>query len=166
MRTMSFTTGILMGAGDSIAQTCIEKKKKYDYIRTVRFVGFGFAVGGPVFRTWYVGIDKFFKGSTLAPVKMMLCDQLLFAPSFLTFFLTSMGLLRGDEPSVILKKYKEDIIPVLITNWKIWPAVQLLNFYCVPVQHRVLVVNFVALGWNTYLAWMAESDRDKVEPKS
>lgn len=28
----------------------------------------------------------------------------------------------------------------------VWPAVQLLNFWCVPLQHRLMVVNTFALG--------------------
>ena len=31
--------------------------------------------------------------------------------------------------------------------------VQLLNFSLVPSAHRVLFVNLVSIGWNTFLAW-------------
>ncbi|ORX47981.1 hypothetical protein DM01DRAFT_265966, partial [Hesseltinella vesiculosa] len=36
----------------------------------------------------------------------------------------------------------------------LWPAVQLANFYFVPLQHRLLITNIVALGWNSYLLWV------------
>ncbi|OWF49312.1 protein SYM1-like isoform X2 [Mizuhopecten yessoensis] len=159
--TMSVTTGTLMAAGDSIAQIAVEKTQKpYDYGRTGRFLGFGLFIGGPMFRLWYLGLDKAFKGTRLGPLKMLACDQLLWAPSFLTFFLGTMGTLRGDSTQQIKDKISNDIWPVLKTNWKIWPAVQLVNFYLVPLQHRVLVVNFVALGWNTYMAWVSEADSE------
>ncbi|KAG9980650.1 hypothetical protein KCU78_g21604, partial [Aureobasidium melanogenum] len=39
-------------------------------------------------------------------------------------------------------------------NWMLWPFVQAVNFKFVPLQHRVLVVNVVSLGWNCYLSYL------------
>ena len=35
---------------------------------------------------------------------------------------------------------RRDYTDILLTNWKIWPATQLANFYFVPFQHRILVI--------------------------
>jgi len=63
-----------------------------------------------------------------------------------------------------IKEIKENLsqnyVDIVLTNWKIWPATQLINFYFVPFQHRILVVNFVALFWNTYLAAKTNSDKN------
>lgn len=58
-------------------------------------------------------------------------------------FLSSMAYLEGSDPKAKLKKaYK----PGMINNFLLWPWVQGINFKYVPLEHRVLVVNFVALG--------------------
>ena len=43
----------------------------------------------------------------------------------------------------------------LYANWKVWPVAQLANFYVVPPNYRVLVVNTVGLFWNVILSFIA-----------
>ena len=51
--------------------------------------------------------------------------------------------MEGSDPKEKLAKTYQ---PALIKNWTVWPWVQLVNFKMVPLEHRVLVVNVVALG--------------------
>ncbi|XP_023930668.1 protein Mpv17-like isoform X2 [Lingula anatina] len=156
-----------MAAGDVIAQIFIEKKNtaNYDTVRTLRFLGFGTLLAGPVLRTWYMTLDFLFKGTTkTVALKKVFCDQAFFAPSFLTVFITTMGWLRGDPWSEIQEKVKRDFLPILMANYQLWIPVQISNFYFVPFHHRILVVNVVALFWNTYLAWKSERKLTENKP--
>ncbi|CAC5359895.1 MPV17 [Mytilus coruscus] len=157
LRTSACTTGTLMATGDCICQLLIERTHNYDFHRTGRFLGFGLFIGGPIFRVWYKTIDKVFRGTKYAPVKMVIADQGCFAPVFLPFFLGTMGFLRGETVDEFKNQVKKDFIPVMKANYKVWPAVQICNFMFVPLQHRVLAVNLVSIFWNTYLAWFAET---------
>lgn len=45
---------------------------------------------------------------------------------------------------------------VLVHFIQVWPVAQAVNFTFVPMDHRLLFANVVALCWNTYLAWRSE----------
>ena len=45
--------------------------------------------------------------------------------------------------------------PTLLANYKVWPAVHMVNFLVVPVHHRLLVTNSVGVFWNAYLTYVA-----------
>ncbi|XP_059150035.1 protein Mpv17-like isoform X2 [Physella acuta] len=148
-----------MATGDCISQTVIERKtwKQYDGIRTGRFLVFGFFVFGPAMRFWYLTLDKLYAGKKLAALKMTATDQIVMSPIFLSTFLIGMGLLKRESPEQIKDHFKNDFPSILLNNYKVWPAAQIINFYFMPLQHRVLLVNFVSVGWNTYLSWASEN---------
>jgi len=60
-------------------------------------------------------------------------------------------MLEGTSPQ---KKLETSYFTALQKNWMVWPAVQAVNFKFVPLEHRVLVVNVVSLGWNCYLSYL------------
>lgn len=157
-KTQAATTGVLFCAGDAIAQLAIEQKRlrQFDVVRNGRFTFFGLFIAGPSLRTWYLCLEKIFGASGRVTVlKKVFCDQVFFAPFFLFGFLGIMGCLQREPLYLIKERYKQQYVVILLNNYKLWPATQIINFYIVPFQHRILVVNCVALGWNTYLAWKA-----------
>ncbi|KAK3087951.1 hypothetical protein FSP39_012712 [Pinctada imbricata] len=139
-----------MSLGDVISQLAIERKG-FDLKRNARFMAFGLFIGGPMFRVWYLKIDQIFGKTKYSNLKMVFADQGLFAPVFLPFFLGTMGVMRQDPFPLVVEKVKN-----------IWPLAQLINFTFVPLQHRVMVVNLVSVGWNTYLAWKSEVEHESI----
>jgi protein Mpv17 len=92
----------------------------------------------------------------------------------MTAFLSSMAFMEGWPPTAsrgavaeaqklkpardrIEERIKNAWVPGVKANYMVWPWVQLANFSMVPLEHRVLVVNIVALGWNCYLSWLNNS---------
>nr|XP_012643712.1 protein Mpv17 isoform X2 [Microcebus murinus] len=115
------TAGSLMGVGDIISQQLVEKRglREHQTGRTLTMVSLGCGFVGPVVGGWYKVLDRFIPGTTkVDALKKMLLDQGGFAPCFLGCFLPL------------------DYRDALITNYYLWPAVQLANFYLVPLHYR------------------------------
>ncbi|KAI0103597.1 hypothetical protein F4814DRAFT_431994 [Daldinia grandis] len=112
---------------------------------------YGGAVFGPAATTWYGILQRSIqlRNKKVEMVARVAADQLIFAPTFIGIFLSSMAVMEGGSPK---EKLAKSYAPALQTNYLIWPFVQMANFTFVPLEHRVLVVNLVSIGWNCYLS--------------
>jgi hypothetical protein len=66
---------------------------------------------------------------------------------------------RTMSLSAVLETWKEtntraaDMLwPTMLKHWQLWPFVHCVNFYFMPLHHRVLVQNTVLVGWSGYLS--------------
>ncbi|SPQ18006.1 73c070c8-23d0-4bf9-88ed-1c4101bc8aff [Thermothielavioides terrestris] len=156
--TQAVTTSILFAIGDVTAQQMVDKKglEKHDLARTGRMALYGGVVFGPAAATWFRLLSRHvnLRSPNATILARVACDQGIFAPTFIGVFLSSMAVLEGTSPREKLAKSYSD---ALLTNWMIWPFVQLVNFKLVPLQHRLLFVNVVSIGWNCYLSFLNSS---------
>ncbi|KAH7390987.1 hypothetical protein DE146DRAFT_663218 [Phaeosphaeria sp. MPI-PUGE-AT-0046c] len=153
--TQSITTAVLFSTGDVMAQQLVEKRgyEQHDPMRTARMGAYGGIIFGPAATKWYGFLTKHVnlksKNGTIAA--RVACDQLAFAPVNMGLFLSSMAYLEGASPR---QRLADAYVPGLTKNFMIWPWVQFTNFKYVPMEHRVLVVNIISLGWNCYLSFL------------
>lgn len=68
-------------------------------------------------------------------------------------FWTSNGILEGKSPSEIHEKVTAAYLPSWCKSILVFGPSQLVNFSIVPVPHRMLVMQCVGLGWNTFLSY-------------
>ncbi|XP_049854463.1 protein Mpv17-like isoform X5 [Schistocerca gregaria] len=124
------------------------------------------SIKGPVLRTWFGFLDSRFKGrSAIIVVKKVALDQLCFVPVFLGVLVSIIGFANGKSLDQVKEKLEADYPDIMMTNYKIWPLVQTLNFSVVPVHYQVPLVQVVAVGWNTYMSWKAHQPvQKKQEP--
>lgn len=153
--TQSITSTILFATGDTMAQHLIEKKsfENHDPARTGRMALYG-SLFGPVATTWFSFLQRkiVLKNQNLEIIARVVSDQTVFAGCNLFCFLGSMAIMEGSDPK---EKLRKNYTNALTRNWMVWPFVQLVNFKYLPLQHRVMFVNVVSLGWNCYLSSMA-----------
>nr|XP_057947687.1 protein Mpv17 isoform X2 [Doryrhamphus excisus]XP_057947695.1 protein Mpv17 isoform X2 [Doryrhamphus excisus]XP_057947703.1 protein Mpv17 isoform X2 [Doryrhamphus excisus] len=152
------TAGSLVGIGDVISQQLIERRGPagHNVRRTAKMMGIGFFFVGPVIGSWYKVLDRLVVGGSKgAALKKMMVDQLCFSPCFLGAFLALSGVLNGLTVEDNMAKLRRDYTDALISNYYLWPPVQIANFYFVPLHYRLAVVQVVAVAWNSYLTWKA-----------
>lgn len=73
---------------------------------------------------------------------------------FIGVFLSSMATLEGNP---VKEKLDKNYKTALTSNYMLWPFVQAVNFKVVPLEHRVLFVNVISIGWNCYLSYLNSS---------
>lgn len=172
-KTNAIVTGTLFGLGDAIAQLVFsndDKDVKYDYARTARSVIYGSMVFSFIGDKWF----KFLNNKVNLPnvphskwsnvLYRVGVDQLSFAPLVIPFYFGCLTLMEGKSLGVAKQKIEDRWWDTLKTNWAVWPAFQLINFSVVPLQHRLLAVNCIAVFWNTYLSYknsIASTDDEK-----
>ncbi|XP_029589451.1 protein Mpv17-like [Salmo trutta] len=124
----------LVGVGDVISQQVLERRDlaNHNVTRTAKMmsIGFFFVVSPPSSRFL----------SFISP--QMTGGPMLFLGAFLWISRTLNGL-TVEENVAKLKR--------------LWPPVQIANFYFIPLHHRLAVVQIVAVAWNSYLSWKANN---------
>ncbi|KAI8968243.1 hypothetical protein BDF20DRAFT_895190 [Mycotypha africana] len=152
---------------------------QWDFKRTFRFAAYNFCVA-PLGGKWYMFLDKFFpmpvvataaskvlqqqaaKTANKMAIKRMITDQALFAPAGLVLFFTVMGLAEtGGRWEGVREKFRDAYAPALIANYKVWPAVQFINFKFMPLPYRLPFVSTLGIVWNAYLSWLNNASKQE-----
>uniref|UniRef100_A0AC35TNN7 Peroxisomal membrane protein PMP22 n=1 Tax=Rhabditophanes sp. KR3021 TaxID=114890 RepID=A0AC35TNN7_9BILA len=164
MVTNSILSGLLGVTGDGISQLAIEKKrfgKDFDYSRSFRFFVVPAFLISPILSKYYPILSKIPGTPKFVPLKMVLVDQIMFAPLFCGAVIFNLRVLEGFSPSKAFESLKTDFVSIYSKSLLFWPFVQLFNFYLAPVYTRVLIVQIASLLWNTFLSFKMNDLEDK-----
>ncbi|KAI2623948.1 hypothetical protein GGS26DRAFT_593469 [Hypomontagnella submonticulosa] len=70
-------------------------------------------------------------------------------------FFILMGILKAQPLAQIQQNIRTETIPVIVAGYKIWPFASIISFSCVPVERRIVFLNFVGLLWGIYMSLVA-----------
>lgn len=70
-------------------------------------------------------------------------------------FFILMGILKQQTVAQIRQNIWTETIPLIVAGYKIWPLASIISFSCVPVERRIIFLNFVGLVWGIYLSLIA-----------
>ncbi|CAI5757707.1 unnamed protein product [Candida verbasci] len=166
--TNMISTGVLLGGGDFLAQILLPQTpdQPFDYLRNLRAIIYGSIIFAPIGDKWYRilnnkvvwtnGASKL-ENRTLSTILRVGVDQLIFAPFIgIPLYYASMIILENKQPYLenIIEKFESSWWITLKGNWLVWPIFQWFNFYLIPVHFRLLAVNIISIGWNTFLSYV------------
>lgn len=164
--TLAVTGGTLNALGDIVAQISQnifvkdhEPRPGWDPARTLRFFCFGSSMS-PLLGRWNLFLERRFplRAWRIQPIsfralsKRVAADQLIMAPIGLMMFIGSMGVMECRSPSQIHEKYTDMFTPALLTNWKVWPIAQMINFRYMPLPYRIPFQSACGVFWTLYLS--------------
>jgi len=174
--TLAVAGGALTALGDVVAQfsqiiTSEDDHRRgfqYDVPRTVRFFCFGAGIS-PLIGRWNKYLELKFPlrsrrggaSSFTQLSKRVLVDQVFMAPIGLSVFLSSMAVMEGRGLEHIRGRFKDIYQPVLLANWKVWPAAQFINFRFIPLPYRVPFQQTCGVFWTLYLSLLNSAESRK-----
>ncbi|XP_020802047.1 mpv17-like protein 2 [Drosophila serrata] len=166
---IGISVGLSM-VGDAMEQTyerMIGEIPEWNRVRTVRMGISGLTVG-VVCHYWYHYLDFYFPQRTLKTVIIkILLDQFICSPFYMAVFFLTMALLE-DTTWEELKQEIRDKAPILYAaEWTVWPVAQLINFWLLKPQYRVLYDNTISLGYDIFTSQIKyrKKPTDEIEPK-
>jgi len=174
--TLGVAGGALTALGDAVAQlsqiiTSKDDHRRpfhYDVPRTVRFFCFGAGIS-PFMGRWNKYLELRFPfrshrdGATsfTALFKRVVVDQVFMAPIGLSLFLSSMAVMEGRDLEHIRARFADIYQPVMLANWKVWPAAQFINFRFMPLHYRVPFQQTCGVFWTLYLSLLNSAESRK-----
>lgn len=150
----SVQSGLIMSAGDILAQIYIEKKDwdNFQYERTAKFAFIGMVFTGPLLCHWsslarkYRGID--------GAVNRTLSTQFYMAPALNFGTITMANALNGLALTTAEVKniLHEDFFTVMKKNFIVWLPTQFIGclLECYPIKYLLTIA--VSVAWYAYLS--------------
>jgi protein Mpv17 len=161
----SLTSGSVFVLGD-ITNQIIQKKRnekdsgkslldglfELDWKQTLQFGFIGSTLHGPYFRKGLQYLDKWFGATTEIKTVLLksIAGQFIIFPPYVAMYLAYSSVLNGRDPvRGIVEQF-----PRIVTNGiLVWPFANVINFRFIPMDYRLLYINAVGVGWNSYISW-------------
>ncbi|BGO98502.1 hypothetical protein NBRC10513v2_002897 [Rhodotorula toruloides] len=162
--TQMATASVTAGTGDLIWQKGFEKKEwsEVEFYKTRRLMMYGGLIFAPIANRWHWVLSNINLRHKVATVLARTATDLTFFSPFATcLFYVSQGAMEGrpfrteaTDPSTegIYERLEDRLFPTVLKQWAVFGPANLINLSIVPLYARPPFMNFVSIGWNTFLA--------------
>lgn len=117
----------------------------------------GLVIRGPVVHWFHTLLDRVVFARAADQTRpavvlgKVLIDQFLFAPPFTALYFYVIGLMEEQPLRAITRKVRAELLDVLKSNWAVWIPANLVGYYAVPLELRVLWGNVIGIIWTAIL---------------
>ncbi|KAL7337975.1 hypothetical protein BJY59DRAFT_653864, partial [Rhodotorula toruloides] len=165
--TQMATASVTAGTGDLIWQKGFEKKEwsEVEFYKTRRLMMYGGLIFAPIsvrsFTPSVWAIADPLSPRRTAVLARTATDLTFFSPFATCLFYVSQGAMEGrplrtdtTDPSTegIYERLEDRLFPTVLKQWAVFGPANLINLSVVPLYARPPFMNFVSIGWNTFLA--------------
>jgi protein Mpv17 len=164
--TKAVTSATVYTIGDLISQrTEGASMGEIDRVRTMRSMLAGLIAHGPMSHYWYEINENLFENvlhwtAWWAFFPKVILDQTTWGPFWNNTYIIILGLMKRDRLDTIWGDVKRTTIPLVVSGLKLWPLAHCVTYGLVPVENRLLWVDFVEIIWVTILATQAAGGGD------
>ncbi|KAG2370173.1 hypothetical protein BDR07DRAFT_1386702 [Suillus spraguei] len=133
-----------------------EPRPGWDPARTLRFFCLGSSMS-PLLGRWNLFLEKRFplRAWRIQPISFRALSKRL------VMFIGSMGVMECRSPRQIHEKYTDMFAPALLTNWKVWPIAQMINFRYMPLPYRIPFQSTCGVFWTLYLSMLNAKEDER-----
>ncbi|CAN0003722.1 unnamed protein product [Ectocarpus sp. 6 AP-2014] len=140
-------------------QQFIDRTRRVDYARSAKVGLLGIMLNGFALGAWYRVLDRYI-GSDRTRfqqiLKKLVVDQMVYAPFSITSFVGYAAVLNGGGPAKVVDETKKNLgetfWSIWLTDWKVWPAANLVMFRFIPSSYRPSFASMVQVAWQAYLS--------------
>ncbi|CZT10345.1 hypothetical protein WAI453_009407 [Rhynchosporium graminicola] len=153
LATQFVSSLVIFLLGDISAQSI--SGDEYDYKRTLRALVISAGSSIPNYK-WFMFLNSHFNYSSkaLSLLTKVTVNQIVFAPSFNTYFFGMQSFLCGDTLPAVWERIKLTVPTSVVNSCKVWPAVTAFSFTFIDPQYRSIFAGVIAIGWQTYLSFL------------
>jgi hypothetical protein len=122
------------------------------------------------YKTHFDTIEKPVIRSKTVLVAKIYADQFIFSVIYPVFFMMTTGValdLTKSKEELTLNSFtnafnkswinvKNKFVQIYIADCAVWPLAQMANFAFIPAHLQPIFVNFMNIGWNTFLSYTSQ----------
>lgn len=159
LRIKCMISGVIFAMGEYLAGLFTGAKPlKFDRKMIFKSALVGASLQAPIYHYYYEVTEHFFpSGPVVNQLIKTFIDQTATMAFWNAVYYSSMGILNGQSIAEVSHTVRTTAWPLLKTSWKLWPAAHIITYGFVPVQHRLLWVDFIEMVWCVILALFRES---------
>ena len=151
MTSQLVSAGLLAISGDLLSQR-VEGQPRVDTKRMKHFFFSRVCVANCSYVSFQYCLETVLRKPT--PLKKILIDTFLYTPFAICLFYMTMAILEKQGFYGGVKRIQNTFVQTLFVAWTFWPAVNIVTYWVLPFQWRLLFTTIAEFYWGFALSYI------------